>query len=101
MKEKMSTFTAMDILGCHLYWINLNVKSIKEHLKTLEHLIEKFEIEKDYDGTDAESILIDYIFSLRIFIKDTENVIRQVNEYLKGRGISNMADEMIRTTNND
>ena len=101
MKEKMSTFTAMDVLGCNLYWINLNAKNIKEHLKPLEHLIEKFEIEKDYDGTDAESIIIDYIFSLRLFINATENVNKQVNEYLKGRGISNMADEMIRTTNND
>ena len=96
----MSTFTAMDILGCNLYWINLNAKSIKEHLKPLEHLIEKFEIEKDYDGTDAESIIIDYVLSLRLFIKDTENVNKRVNEYLKGRGISNMADKMIRTTNN-
>lgn len=102
MKEKMSTFTAMDILGCNLYWINLNVKNIKEHLKPLEHLIEKFEIEKDYDGTDAESIIIDYVLSLRLFIKDTENVNKRVNEYLKGRGVSsNMTDKMIRTTNND
>lgn len=101
MKEKMTTFTAMDILGCNLYWINLNVKNIKEHLKSLEKLFNKFEIEKDYDGTDAESILIDYILSLRCFIKDTENVNKQVSEYLKGRGISNMADKMIRTTNND
>ena len=31
----------------------------------------------------------------------TENVNKQVNEYLKGRGNTNMADEMIRTTNND
>ena len=86
MKEKMSTFTAMDVLGCNLYWINLNAKNIKEHLKPLEHLIEKFEIEKDYDGTDAESTIIDYVLSLRLFIKDTENVNKQVNEYLKGRG---------------
>ena len=88
MKEKMSTFTAMDFLGCNLYWVNLNVKNIKEHQKTLEHLIEKFEIEKDYDGTDAESIIIDYVLSLRLFIKDTENVKKRVNEYLKGRGVS-------------
>ena len=101
MKEKMPTFTAMDVLGCNLYWINLNVKNIKEHLKSLEHLIEKFEIEKDYGGTDADSIIIDYVLSLRLFIKDTEDVNKQVNEYLKGRGISNMADKMIRTTNND
>lgn len=101
MKEKMSTFMAMDILGCHLYWINLNVKNIKEHLKTLEHLIEKFEIEKDYDGTDAESIIIDYVLSLTLFIKDTENLNKQVSEYLKGRGSSNMIGKMIRTLNND
>lgn len=90
MKEKMSTFTAMDILGCHLYWINLNVKSIKEHLESLEKLFDKFEIEKDYDGTDAEFIIIDYILSLRLFIRDTENVSEQVNEYLKGRGNTNI-----------
>lgn len=101
MKEKMATFTAMDILGCNLYWINLNVKNIKEHLKSLEKLFDKFEIEKDYDGTDAESIIIDYVLSLRLFIKDTENVNKRVNEYLKGRGILNMADKTIRTTNND
>ena len=90
MKEKMSTFTAMDILGCNLYWINLNVKNIKEHLKSLEKLFDKFEIEKDYDGTDAEFIIMDYIFSLRIFINATENVNKQVNEYLKGRGNTNI-----------
>lgn len=91
MKEKMSTFMAMDILGsCNLYWINLNVKYIKEHLKSLEKLFDKFEIEKDYDGTDAESIIIDYIFSLRLFINATENVNKQVNEYLKGRGNTNI-----------
>lgn len=101
MKEKMPTFTAMNALGCHLYWINFNIEYIKKHQKSLEHLIEKFEIEKDYDGTDAESIIIDYVLSLRLFIKDTENVNKWVNEYLKGRGISNMADKMIRTTNND
>lgn len=86
MKEKMSTFTAMDVLGCNLYWINLNVKNIKEHLKPLEKLLERFEIEKDYGGTDAESIIIDYVLSLMLFIKDTENVNKRVNEYLKGRG---------------
>lgn len=90
MKEKMSTFTAMDVLGCHLYWINLNVKNIKDHLKPLEKLIEKFDIEKDYNGTDAESIIIDYVLSLRLFIKDTENVNKQVNEYLKSRGDTNI-----------
>lgn len=89
MKEKMTTFTAMDILGCNLYWINLNVKNINEHRKSLEKLFDRFEIEKDYyDGTDAESIIIDYVLSLRLFIKDTENVKKRVNEYLKGRGVS-------------
>ena len=86
MKEKMSTFTAMDFLGCSLYWINYKVEYIKKHHESLEKLLEKFEIEKDYDGTDAESIIIDYVLSLRLFIKDTENVSKQVNEYLKGRG---------------
>lgn len=90
MKEKMSTFTAMDILGCNLYWINLNVKHINEHRKSLENLLDKFEIEKDYDGTDAEYIIRDYILSLILFIKDTENVSKQVNEYLKGRGNTNI-----------
>ena len=85
----MSTFTAMDILGCNLYWINLNVKNINEHRKSLEKLFDKFEIEKDYDGTDAESIIIDYILSLRLFIKDTENLNKQVKDYLKGRGTLN------------
>lgn len=89
MKEKMSTFTAMDVLGCHLYWINLNVKNIKEHLKPLEKLIEKFEIEKDVNGTDAESIIIDYVLSLRLFINATENLNKQVKDYLKGRGTLN------------
>lgn len=89
MKEKMSTFTAMDVLGCHLYWINLNVKNIKDHLKPLEKLLEKFEIEKDVDGTDAESIIRDYILSLRLFINTTENVNKQVKDYLKGRGTLN------------
>lgn len=93
MKEKMSTFTAMDILGCSLYWINYNVEYIKKHHKLLEKLFDRFEIEKDYDGTDAESIIIDYILSLRLFIKDTENVNKQVNEYLKGRGTLNANKE--------
>ena len=100
MKEKMTTFTAMDILGCNLYWINFNIEYINEHRKSLEKLFDKFEIEKDYDGTDAESILIDYVLSLRAFINATENVNKQVNEYLKGRGTSNTAYKMIRTTNN-
>ena len=89
MKEKMSTSTAMNILGCNLYWINLNVKNIKEHLKSLEKLFDKFGIEKDYDGTDAESIIIDYVLSLRLFINTTENLNKQVKDYLKGRGNSN------------
>ena len=89
MKEKMSTFTAMDILGCNLYWINLNVKNINEHRKSLEKLFDKFEIEKDYDGTDAESIIIDYILSLRLFINATGNLNKQVKDYLKGRGTLN------------
>lgn len=89
MKEKMSTFTAMDVLGCNLYWINLNVKNINEHRKSLEKLFDKFEIEKDVDGTDAESIIIDYILSLRLFINATENLNKQVKDYLKGRGTLN------------
>lgn len=87
-REKMSTFMVMDILGCHLHWISLYVKNVKEHYKSLEHLFDKFEIEKDYDNTDAQGILIDYLLSLRIFIKDTEILNNRVNEYLKGRVIS-------------
>ena len=89
----MTTFMAMDILGCALHWINLNVEYIKEHQKTLEHLIEKFEIEKDIDDTDAKSIIRDYVLSLTLFTKATENLNERVNGYLKGRGAW-MADEV-------
>ena len=95
MKEKMSTFTAMDVLGSSLFWICLNVKNIKDHQKPLEHLIENFEIEKDVDGTDAESIIRDYILSLRLFINTTENLNKQVKDYLKGRGVSNANKERL------
>ena len=95
MKEKMTTFTAMDVLGSSLFWICLNVKNIKDHQKPLEHLIENFEIEKDVDGTDAESIIIDYVLSLRLFINATENLHKQVKDYLKGRGVSNANKERL------
>lgn len=90
MKEKMSTFTAMDILGCHLYWIDLNVKNIKEHQKSLKKIFEKFEIEKDYDDTDAEFIINQYLFILESFVNATDDLKKQINEYLKGRGDTNI-----------
>lgn len=65
------------------------LKNIKDHHKYLEKLFDKFEIEKDYDGTDAESIIIDYVLSLRLFINATENLNKQVKDYLKGRGTLN------------
>ena len=96
MKEKMSTFMALDILNCSLKWINYNVEHVKEHQKPLEHLIEKFEIEKDIDGTDAEFLIKEYLFNLEMFINATEKLTKDVESYLGGRGISNN-----RNTEND
>lgn len=89
MKEKMSTFKALDILNCSLYWINMNVNNIKEHKKALDHLIEKFEIEKDIEGINGEYIIKDYLLIMEAFINATEHVTKNVDNYLGGRGISN------------
>ena len=88
MKDKISTFEALDILNCHLKWINFNVEYIKEHQKSLELLIEKYEIKRDYD-TDGEFLIKDYLFFLKKFIYETENLTKIAEEYLNGRGISN------------
>ena len=88
MKDKISTFEALDVLNCHLKWINFNVEYIKEHQKSLEHFIEKYEIERDYD-TDGEFLIKDYVFFLKKFIYETENLTKIAEEYLNGRGIPN------------
>ena len=104
MKDKISTFKAMDFLNCNLKWINYSVEHIKGHQEALEHFIEKLEIEKDFEGTDAEFLIKDYLFILDLFINRTKDLSKTVDEYLNGRGISNTADErlhkIIRTTNN-
>ena len=89
MKEKMSSFMALDILKCHLKWIIYNVEYIKEHQKSFENLIEKFEIEKDIEGTDAEFLIKEYLFIMESFINATELLTKNVERYLNGRGISN------------
>ena len=48
--------------------INYSVEYVEGNQKALEHFIEKFKIEDDYEGTDAEFL---------------------IKEYLNGRGISN------------
>ena len=90
MKDKISTFKALDILNCHLKWINFNVEYIKEHQKSLEHFIEKFEIEDDYEGTDAEFLIKEYLIILETFIYRTKGLSKIAEEYLNGRGISNV-----------
>ena len=89
MKDKISTFKALDILNCHLKWINFNVEYIKEHQKSLELLIEKYEIEKDFEETDAEFLIKEYLFILDLFINRTRALSKIAEEYLNGRGISN------------
>ena len=101
MKDKISTFKAMDFLNCNLKWINYSIEHIENHQKSLEHFIEKFEIEDDYEGTDAEFLVKEYLFILDLFINRTKALSKTVDQYLNGRGISNMADEMVRATNND
>lgn len=88
MKDKISTFEAIDFLNCNLKWINYNIEYIKGHQEALEHFIEKFEIEKDYD-TDGEFLIKDYLFFLKKFIYETENLTKIAEDYLNGRGISN------------
>ena len=88
MKDKISTFKAMDFLNCNLKLINYSIEHIENHQKALEHFIEKFEIERDYD-TDGEFLIKDYLFFLKKFIYETENLTKIAEEYLNGRGISN------------
>lgn len=89
MKDKISTFKAMDFLNCNLKWINYSIEHIKGHQEALEHFIEKLEIEKDFEGTDAEFLIKNYLFFLKKFIFETENLTKIAEEYLNGRGISN------------
>lgn len=100
MKDKISTFKAMDFLNCNLKWINYSVEHIENHQKALEHFIEKLEIEKDYEGTDVEFLINEYLFILDLFINRTKELSKTVDQYLNGRGISNIAGKIIRTTNN-
>ena len=95
MKDKISTFKAMDFLNCNLNWINYGIESIESHQKALKHFIEKIEIEKDYEGTDAEFLIEEYLFILDLFINKTKNLSKTVDQYLNGRGISNMANERL------
>jgi hypothetical protein len=88
MKDKISTFKALDFLNCNLKWINYSVEHIKGHQEALEHFIEKFEIVRDYD-TDGEFLIKDYLFFLKKFIYETENLTKITENYLNGRGISN------------
>ena len=89
MKDKISTFKAMDFLNCNLKWINYSVEHIENHQKSLEHFIEKFEIEKDFEETDAEFLIKEYLFILDLFINRTRGLSKIAEEYLNGRGISN------------
>lgn len=89
MKEKISTFKAMDFLNGNLKWINYNIEYVKGHQEALEHFIEKFDIEKDYDNTDGEFLIKDYLFFLKKFIYETEKLTKIAEDYLNGRGISN------------
>lgn len=79
MRDKISTFKAMDFLNC-----NLSI-----YQKALEHFIEKLEIEDDYEGTDAEFLIKEYLIILETFIYRTRGLSKIAEEYLNGRGISN------------
>ncbi len=89
-KAKMPTFMALDILNCSLKWIIYNVNYIKEHQKPLEHLIEKFEFERDIEDADAEFLIREYLFITENFINATNELAKTLDNYLKNRGISNM-----------
>ena len=89
MKDKISTFKALDFLNCNLKWINYSVEHIKGHQEALEHFIEKFVIEDDYEGTDAEFLIKEYLIILETFIYRTRGLSKIAEEYLNGRGISN------------
>ena len=90
MKDKISTFKAMDFLNCDLKWINYNIENIEPHQKALEHFIEKFEIEKDFEGPeDAEFLIKEYLIILETFIYRTRDLSKIAKDYLNSRGISN------------
>ena len=89
MKDKISTFKAMDFLNCNLKWINYSIEHIEGHQKALKSFIEKLEIEKDFEETDAEFLIKEYLFILDLFINRTRALSKIVDQYLNGRGISN------------
>lgn len=89
MKDKISAFKAIDFLNCNLKWINYSIEHIKGHQEALEHFIEKFDIEEDYEGTDAEFLIKGYLIILETFICRTRDLSKIAEEYLNGRGISN------------
>ena len=76
-------------MNCNLKWINYSIEHIEGHQKALEHFIEKFEIEDDYEGTDAEFLIKEYLIILETSIYRTKGLSKIVEEYLNGRGISN------------
>ena len=90
MKDKISTFKAIDFLNCNLKWINYSIEHIKGHQEALEHFIEKFDIEEDYEGTDVEFLIKEYLIILETFIYRTRGLSKIAEEYLNGRGISNV-----------
>ena len=90
MKDKISTFKALDFLNCNLKWINYSIEHIKGHQEALEHFIEKFDIEEDYEGTDVEFLIKEYLIILETFIYRTRGLSKIAEEYLNGRGISNV-----------
>lgn len=87
MRDKISTFKAMDFLNCNLKWINYSIEHIENHQKALEHFIEKFEIEDDYKGTDAEFLIKEYSIILETFIYRTKDLSKIAEDYLNGRGV--------------
>ena len=89
MKDKISTFKALDILNCSLKWINLGVNQIENDIKPIKALIEKFDIEEDYEGTDAEFLIKEYLIILETFIYRTRGLSKIAEKYLNGGGISN------------
>lgn len=92
-KEKMTTFMAMDVLNCSMKFINLYIKHIKDHQKVLERMLDKFEIEADPGGMDGEFVVSDYVWTLQDFMKHSELITEKLDNYLQGRGVSNMEVE--------
>ena len=103
MRDKISTFKAMDFLNCNLKCINHSIEWIENHQKALEHFIEKFEIEKDFEGPeDAEFLIKEYLFILETFIYRTKGLSKIAEECLNGRGVSNAKNTVPRyTVSND